>query len=150
MRRLGLAAVVVALAVVGVVVSATPAGAIKHRRPSGIVGTVVNSTCYGPCAYPQPAAPPYTGSGLTVEIRRAANGALVATRQPSDGYFRAKVKRGLYTVSAVGSEVTPTPTPQSEAAIMPPTCWQGDSKQVRVFRHRFSPVELQVTNACIL
>ena len=33
---------------------------------------------------------------------------------------------------------------------MPPTCWQGDSKQVRVFRHRFSPVDLQVTNACVV
>jgi hypothetical protein len=146
MRRLGLAALVVALTVV--VVSAAPAGAQKHRRPAGIVGTVVNSTCFGPCAYPQPASHPYTGSGLTVEIRRAADGALVATRQPSDGHFRAKVKRGLYTVSAIIGEVTPTPTPQSGAAVMP--CWQGDSKQVRVFRHRFSQVELQVTNACVL
>jgi hypothetical protein len=146
MRRLGLAALVVALAIV--VVSAAPAAAKKQRRPSGIVGTVVNSTCYGPCAYPQPASPPYTGGGLTVEIRRAADGALVASRQPSDGHFRAKVKRGLYTVSAIISQVTPTPTPQSGAAVTP--CWQGDSKQVRVFRHRFSHVELQVTNACVL
>jgi hypothetical protein len=44
---------------------------------------------------------------LTVEIRRAADGALVASRQPSDGHFRAKVKR-------------------------------------------FSPVDLQVTNACVV
>jgi hypothetical protein len=146
MRRLGLAALVVALAVV--IVSAVPAGAKKQRRPSGIAGTVVNLTCYGPCAYPQPASPPYTGGGLTVEIRRAADGALVAARQPSDGHFRAKVKRGLYTVSAIISEVTPTPTPQSGAAVMP--CWQGDSKQVRVFRHRFSRVELRVTNVCVL
>ncbi len=120
----------------------------KPKRPSGIYGTVVNSTCYGPCAYPQPGSPPYTGGGLVVEIRRAADGTLVASRQPNDGRFRAKVKRGLYTVTALVSEVAPAPTPQSNRAAMP--CWQGESKQVQVFRHRFSPVELHVTNACIV
>jgi hypothetical protein len=120
----------------------------KPKRPSGIYGTVVNSTCYGPCVYPQPASPPYTGGGLVVEIRRAADGALVATRYPTDGTFRAKVKRGLYTVTALVGEPTPTPTPQGRAEVMP--CWQGESKQVRVYRHRFSPVELHVTNTCIV
>jgi hypothetical protein len=146
MRRIALAGALL-IAIAFAAPAATPASS-KKKRPSGIVGTVVNSTCYGPCAYPQPASPPYTGGGLTVEIRRAADGALVATRQPTDGHFRAKVKRGLYTVSAMVSEVSPTPTPQARA--MPPSCWQGESKQVRVFRHRFSPVELQVTNACIV
>jgi hypothetical protein len=148
MRRTAVAiALLVAIALV--VPTLSPAASkYKPKRPSGIVGTVVNSTCYGPCAYPQPASPPYTGGGLTVEIRRAASGALVASRQPTDGHFRAKVKRGLYTVSAMVSEITPTPTSQARA--MPPSCWQGESKQVRVFRHRFSPVELHVTNACIV
>jgi hypothetical protein len=149
MRRVALA-VAVGLLIAALGAPAT-ADAGKRKRPSGIVGTVVNSTCYGPCVYPQPASPPYTGGGLTVEIRRAADGALVASRQPSDGHFRAKVKRGLYTVTALVTELTPTPTPQgSEAPMPPPSCWQGESKQVQVFRHRFSPVELQVTNACIV
>jgi hypothetical protein len=149
MRRFALAGVF--LTAIALVVPAASAAAPKKKRPSGIVGTVVNSTCYGPCVEPQPASPPYTGP-VTVEIRRAADGALVATRQPTDGHFRAKVKRGLYTVSALVSEVIPAPTPQSGEAVMPasPNCWQGESKQVQVFRHRFSPVELQVTNACIL
>jgi hypothetical protein len=146
MRRVALASVL--LTVLALAFPATSPAAPKKKRPSGIVGTVVNSTCYGPCVEPQPASPPYTGP-VTVEIRRAADGALVATRQPTDGHFRAKVKRGLYTVSALVNEITPPPpTPQSERAVMP--CWQGESKQVRVFRHRFSPVELRVTNACIL
>jgi hypothetical protein len=147
MRRTAIA--IALLVAIGLSVpTLSPAAKHKQKRPSGIVGTVVNSTCYGPCAYPQPASPPYTGGGLTVEIRRAANGALVATRQPIDGHFRAKVKRGLYTVSAMVSEVNPAPAPQVRA--MPPSCWQGDSKQVQVRRHRFSRVELQVTNACIV
>jgi hypothetical protein len=147
MRR---TAIAIALLVAIALAVPTLSAAAKHKpkRPSGIYGTVVNSTCYGPCAYPQPASPPYSGS-VTVEIRRAADGALVATRQPTDGHFRAKVKRGLYTVTALVNETSPPPpTPQREAAVMP--CWQGESKQVRVFRHRFSPVELQVTNACIV
>jgi hypothetical protein len=147
MRRAA-GAVVLLLIFALAIPTASPAAKKKPKRPSGVVGTVVNSTCYGPCVYPQPASPPYTGSGLTVEIRRASDGALVASRQPSDGHFRAKVKRGLYMVRAVVSEVTPTPTPRSEQAVMP--CWQGETKEVRVYRHRFSPVELRVTNACIL
>jgi hypothetical protein len=147
MRRAAVALsllIIVALAIP----AASPAAKKKPKRPSGIVGTVVNSTCYGPCVYPQPVSPPYTGP-VTVEIRRAASGALVATRQPTDGHFRAKVKRGLYTVTAQVSETSPPPpTPQSRSAVMP--CWQGETKEVRVFRHRFSPVELQVTNACIV
>jgi hypothetical protein len=149
MRRVALAGAL--FLVIALVVPAASPAAAKKRRPSGIAGTVVNSTCYGPCAYPQPESPPYTGSDVTVEIRRAADGALVASRQPTDGHFRAKVKRGLYTVTALVREVTPTPTPAPEGeAIMPPGCWQGESKQVQVLRHRFSPVELQVTNTCIL
>jgi hypothetical protein len=139
---------------------ATGAAGKKRKAPSGITGTVVNSSCRGPCVepcnppcvYPPSTAPPYTGEGVKVEVRRAATGALVATRHPTDGRFRVKVKRGLYMVSAYLNGARPNPTPRGEPMVYPPppTCGQSDSEQVRVHRHRFSPVELQLTDVCIL
>lgn len=146
MKRVGLLSLVVTL-IVACTLPAAEAGS-KRKRPSGIKGTVVNSTCYGPCVYPQPASPAYTGNGLTVEVRRASNGVLVATRQPTDGHFRVKVKRGLYDVTASVGEAVPTPTPQAGSVVMP--CWQGETKRVQVRRHRFTQVELHVQNVCIV
>jgi hypothetical protein len=83
-----------------------------------------------------------------VEVRRASDGTLIATRQPSDGHFRVKVKRGLYDVTATVAE--PLPTPQGGAAVTPGPCWQGETKRVQVRGHRFTRVELQVQNVCIV
>jgi hypothetical protein len=138
-RRICLA---VAVALVAVALAA-PAQAGKGKRPSGIEGKVTNSTCQGPCIYPPPPAPTYTGDGLTVQVRRVADGRLMATVTPTDGTFRVKVKRGLYDVSASVTQ----PTPQAAA---PGACLQGDTERVRVFRHRFTHVELQVGNVCIV
>jgi hypothetical protein len=157
-RRLLLSLLVAGLAASLVFPAATSAGK-KRKPPSGIAGTVLNATCPGPCIppcelkrpciYPQAVPPPYTGNGVTVEVRRAG-GALVATRRPTDGRFRVKVKRGLYTVSAYLDQVSPPPRPEPVIYPPPPTCGQGDSERVRVFRHRFSSVQLQVADVCIL
>jgi hypothetical protein len=143
-RRICLA---VAVALVAFALAA-PAQAGKGKRPSGIEGKVTNSTCAGPCIYPPPPAPTYTGDGLTVQVRRVSDGELMATLTPADGTFRVKVKRGLYDVSASVAQPTPQPQPTPQAA--PGACWSGDTERVRVFRHRFTHVELQVGNVCIV
>jgi hypothetical protein len=139
--------------VVAALAAAAPADAGKRsHKASGIAGTVVNTTCPGPCADPQPPAPAYTGPGLTVEVRRASDSGLVATRTPTDGRFRVRVKRGIYDVTATVSEPEPPPPstiqPQETTALA--RCWQGDSEPIRVRRHRFTRVELKVQNICIV
>jgi hypothetical protein len=139
-----------ALVAVAVLATAVPAeaGHQKAKRPSGIKGVVLNNTCYGPCAQPAPPAPAYTGSDLTVTVTRVADGALVGTQSPSDGHFRFRLKRGLYRVTAA---IAPTPQPGPvQPQAMPPSCWQGDSQEARVYRHRFTRVVLYVGNVCVV
>jgi len=114
--------------------AALVAPAIAHR-PSGIEGAVVNTTCPGPCIYPPPPAPLYAGDGLTVEFRRLKDDVLVAVRHPTNGHFRARLKRGRYDVSA---------------SVAGGRCWQGDTAQVKVRRHHFSHVDLSVQNTCVV
>ena len=144
MRRLLLTLAIVAA--VGTLAAPANAGKRSGHGPSGIDGTVFNSTCPGPCIYPPPPQPQYTGEGLTVQIRRAGDGTLVETLNPTDGRFRVRVRRGFYDVSATAAQ--PQPTPQGRA--IPQSCWQGDSQRVKVRRHRFTHVELHVQNACVL
>jgi hypothetical protein len=135
------------LVLVGVLV--TPADARKHHshKPSGIKGVVLNSTCSGACMDPPPPAPAYTGGGLTVTVTRVSDGAMIATSQPTDGHFRFRVKRGLYRVTA---EVAPQPASTPQSSAMPANCWEGDSQEAQVLRHRFTHVELHVGNVCIV
>jgi hypothetical protein len=139
-----------ALLAVAVLAAAVPAqaGQQNAKRHSGIKGVVLNTTCYGPCAEPPPPAPAYAGSDLTVTVTRVSTGATVATQQPADGHFRFRLKRGLYRVTAA---ISPTPQPGPvQPQAMPPSCWQGDSQEARVHRHRFTRVELHVGNVCIV
>jgi hypothetical protein len=70
---------------------------------------------------------------------------------PTDGQFRFRAKPGLYDVSAT---VTQTERRlrriQGRQSSMRGTCWQGDSERVQVRRHRFSRVELQLQNVCVV
>src|SRR5438093_9006795 len=43
--------------------------AVAPASGTGIKGVVLNTTCPGPCQYPSPPPPRYTGSGLTVRVR---------------------------------------------------------------------------------
>jgi hypothetical protein len=152
-----------ALALVGVIaVAAVPAEAgtrdgHKHKR-AGIRGVVVNGTCLGPCTEPKPIHPAYA-EPVTITVRRASNGVQVARRETSNGKFRMRVKRGLYDVSAIPPgppPCIPTPTSvcpaqgadSSKQVIVP--CLMGETKRVRVKRHRVTYVELHMRNVCIV
>jgi hypothetical protein len=167
--RRGLTALAV-LAVLALI--ATPAGAgnrshHKHK-PAGVKGVVLDGTCPGACAEPPPPEPLYTGA-VTVTVSRASDGAEVASRPVGDGHFRMRVKRGTYDVTAIPPSPTcgplpepqkicpppcePTPTtvcplPADGAAIVAP-CITGETRRVKVRRHRFTRVELHVRNVCI-
>ena len=127
----------------------------KHK-PTGVKGVVLNSTCPGACAEPPPPPPLYTGT-VTINVVRAGDGALVASREINDGHFRIRVKRGAYDVSAIPP--TPPscqPTPQTVcpmeaqgAPIIAP-CVTGETKRVQVRPHRMPYVELQMRNVCIV
>lgn len=127
----------------------------KHK-PAGVKGVVLNSTCLGACAEPFPPPPLYVGT-VTINVQRATDGALVASREINDGHFRFRVKRGQYDVSAVPPnppqcEPTPTtvcPADTQGAAIIAP-CLTGETKRVQVRRHRFSRLELHVRNVCVV
>lgn len=150
----------IAIALVGVLVFlVTPAGAKKHHshKPSGVAGTVFNSTCPGACAQPPPQESAYTGA-VTITVTRVSDGRQVASQAISDGHFRLRLKKGAYSVSSVPpAPPTCNPTPQTVcpldnaqgAAIVRP-CLQGETKQIQVRRHRFAHVELHVSNVCIL
>ncbi|HSD24306.1 MAG TPA: hypothetical protein VLB79_08280 [Solirubrobacterales bacterium] len=139
-------------------VLAGPAQANKHHmhKPAGVKGVVLDSTCPGACAEPAPPPPAYTGT-VTITVRRASDGALVASQETSDGHFRLRVKRGQYDVSAVppnppSCEPTPSsvcPANAERAAIVAP-CLMGEMKRVQVRRHRMTRVELHVRNVCIV
>jgi hypothetical protein len=157
MRRLTVLLALAALALL----AAAPAEAgkrKKHKKPAGIEGVVLSSTCYGPCIDPPPPQPLYTGQ-VTVTVTRAADGAPVATQAISDGRFRFKLKRGFYDVSAVPPVTPIQPCPPgyvciaqgqtSQAAMIAP-CETGETQRVQVRRHRFTHVELHVQNVCIV
>jgi hypothetical protein len=145
-----------ALALVGLIaLLAAPADAKKRHKPAGIEGVVVDASCYGPCIEARPAASVYPGP-VTVTVRRAGDGALVASREVSDGRFRFRLKRGLYDVSSVPPSPPICPPdhvciqqgPAPTAVIAP--CLAGETKRVQVRRHRFTHVELHVTNVCVV
>jgi hypothetical protein len=156
-RRLVAAIAVLAL----VATAAAPADAGKRHRHkrAGIDGVVLNSTCYGPCAQPQGEQPVYSGP-VTVTVQRASDGATVASREVSDGHFRFRLPRGLYDVSSVPPSPSPPPPcpPQqvcaaeggAQSAVIVAPCVTGETKRVQVRRHRFTHVELHVSNACIV
>jgi hypothetical protein len=91
-------------------------------------------------------------------VTRVSDSALVRSQAVSDGKFRLRVKRGVYDVSSVPpNPPTCEPTPETAcplagaqpAAIIAP-CLQGETKRVEVSRHRFTHVELHVSNSCIV
>jgi hypothetical protein len=148
-----------ALALVGLLVFVTaPAAAKKHHshKPAGVAGTVFNSTCAGACAEPPPPAPVYTGA-VTITVTRASDGQQVASQAISDGHFKIRLKRGSYDVSSVppnppACEPQPNqvcPLSAQSAAVIAP-CMQGETKRVQVTRHKFTHVDLHVSNVCIV
>ena len=113
-----------------------PASAAAAR--SGIKGAVVDTTCPGPCVSPPPPPPRYTGGGLTVKLRSLPGGELVAKRHPDDGRFRFRAPPGRYRVRAIVRDSNQ------------PSCWEGETKRVRVIAGEFTRVRLHVYNACIV
>ena len=129
----------------------------RHHKPAGVAGVVLNSTCPGACAEPPPPQPLYT-SPVTITVTRASDGQQVASQATSDGHFRIRLKRGSYDVTSVPpSPPTCQPTPETVCpaygaegkAIIAP-CLMGETQRVQVQRHRFTHVELHVSNTCIV
>jgi hypothetical protein len=149
-----------AVALLGVVaLVAAPADAKKrhNHRPAGVKGVVLNSTCAGACTEPPPPEPVYSGA-VTITVVRAGDGQQVASQAISDGHFRIRLKRGSYDVSSVPPNPSPPPCQPGQmcpldgsqgAAVVRP-CMQGETKRVQVGRHRFTHVELHVSNVCIV
>jgi hypothetical protein len=158
-------------AALGVIAAPAMAGKSHHHKhkQAGVKGVVLDSSCPGACTEPPAPSPLYTGA-VTVTVTRAADGVQVASRAVSDGHFRIRVKRGRYDVSAVPPNSTcppqpepqhlcpppcePTPTtvcplPADSRAIIAP-CMTGETRRVKVRRHRFTRVELHVRNVCIV
>jgi hypothetical protein len=155
-RRVGTALTLLGL----IALVATPIAAAGKRhhhkhKSAGVKGVVLDGTCPGACAEPPPPSPLYTGS-VTVTVRRATDGTVVASQATADGHFRMRVKRGSYEVSATPPGPTPCePTPQTVcplpaqgAAIIAP-CLTGDTQPAQVRRHHFTRVELHLRNICI-
>ena len=122
--RVAITFLIVALAL------AAPAAA----SASSIRGVVLDTTCYGPCVYPQLGASPYEGGGLSVRVHRVRTGHLVGVAHPEDGRFRFHVRRGRYRVRA---EVQGR-------------CWEGETKDVKVPRREIERVRLHVQNVCVV
>jgi hypothetical protein len=143
-----------------IAIALVPASAAAKKRhihkPAGVEGVVLNSTCPGACAEPAPPAPTYTGA-VTITVIRVSDGQQVASQAISDGHFRMRLKRGPYDVSSVPpNPPTCQPTPQTvcpmgaqNAAVIAP-CMQGETQRVQVRRHRFTHVELHVSNVCVV
>jgi hypothetical protein len=145
------------LGLLGLLVAPAEAKKRHSHKPAGVKGVVLSSTCYGPCVEPPPPQPVYSGP-VTVTVKRASDGATVASKAVSDGHFRMRVKRGIYDVSSVPpNPPTCQPTPETVcpasgvagAAIVAP-CLMGETKRVKVRRHHFTYVELHVSNVCIV
>jgi hypothetical protein len=151
---------VTVLALIGAIaLVASPATAKKHRshKHAGVAGTVLNSSCAGACQEPPPPEPVYAGA-LTITVQRASDGQQVASQSIDDGHFRIRLKRGLYDVSSVPpNPPTCDPQPQqacplagAHTAAIVQSCMQGETKRVQVRRHRFTQLELHVSNVCIV
>ncbi len=130
MRR----ALATTLALAALALLAIPAS-VGAGQASGIKGAVLNATCYGPCRYPPPPLPLYTGPGLTVAVRSLPDNRLVTRLHPTTGRFRVEVAPGSYRVRAEVGRGDP--------------CWRGEVKTVRV-RSGFTGVRLRVANACVV
>jgi hypothetical protein len=152
MRRLatGLAALILfALPATG-----TAAQKGKSHMPSGVEGVVVLSPppCTAPCV--QPLAEAVYAGAVTVSVTRPSDGTTVASQAITDGQFRLKVKKGVYEVSSVPPGPSPCP-PNAICAgpIIGPGkdsgCLLGETTRAKVRRHRFTEVELHVTNVCV-
>jgi hypothetical protein len=150
------AATMLAIAAIGLLPASAEGGKHHRHKSAGVKGVVLNSTCPGPCTEPPPPSPPYTGP-VTVTVRRATDGILVASRDTSDGHFRIRVKRGLYDVSSVPpnplfcppQQICPAQGGKQRVAMIVP-CLTGETKRVQIRRHRFTYVELHVQNVCIV
>ena len=140
--------------------TASSADGTKRHKPSGVKGVVLDASCYGPCVEPSPPQPTYAGP-VTVTVRRADDGVLVASQAVDDGRFRMRVKRGLYEVSSVVPNLPISPPPicppgyvciqgSAGSAVVVLPCLSGETKRAQVRRHRFTPIELHVTNVCVL
>jgi hypothetical protein len=145
------------LVAVGMLVAPAQAGKHHRNKRSGVDGVVRDGTCYGACAEPRPPEPGYQGS-VTIEVRRT-DGTQVASKTINDGHFRLRVKRGTYDVSSVPPSPSPQPCPQGqvcpyERAQASPAviqqCLQGETKRIKVRRHRFTDLVLHVANTCIV
>jgi hypothetical protein len=155
MRR---GATLLAVAAIVLLPASAEAGKRHHHKhkPAGVKGVVLNSTCPGACAEPPPPPPTYTGP-VTVTVRRASDGALVASQAIGDGHFRMRVKRGQYDISSIPPNpptCQPTPTTvcpaEGQGATIIAPCLTGETKRIQVNRHRFTRVELHVRNVCIV
>jgi hypothetical protein len=124
------------LLITAVLLGALALPATASASESGIKGEVLNTTCAGPCRYPPPPPPRYTGPGLTVKVRSLSTNKLVATLHPKDGRFRVEVAPGPYNVRASVGDGT--------------SCWQGEAKRVKVVAEAFTRVRLHVYNACVV
>jgi hypothetical protein len=139
MRRGAIAAIVV----LGCGLTGVPAQAhrgVRAKAPSGVKGVVLDATCAGACRVPAPPEPVYTGA-VTVVVTNAATRRVVASEAISDGHFRLRVRPGSYDVASV---------PEAQGAAIAAPCETGETQQVVVRRHRFTPVTLHVRNSCIV
>ena len=162
------------LCAVTLLVAPADAGKRHHHKhkPAGVKGVVLDSTCAGPCAVPPPPPPLYAGP-VTVTVRRVSDGAQVAGQTITDGKFRFRSRPGIYDVSSIppnppicqpqpqadAQQICPPPcTPTKEIvcplasspAVIVAPCLTGETKRVAVRRHRFTRVELHVTNVCVV
>jgi hypothetical protein len=120
-----------AVLLAGFATAATPGdGAQRKGKPSGIKGVVLATT-------------PET-AGVMVTAIRVSTGRIVASVDPTGGRFRLPLRPGLYELTATGA---PACSPE---LVCPPfvsmSCVAGETRRVRVKRHRWSRVELR--NAC--
>ena len=64
------------------------------------------TTCYGPCRYPRPPLPPYTGPGLTVAVRSLPDNELLTRLHPEEGRFAIRLAPGWYRLKAGDEELS--------------------------------------------
>lgn len=152
MRR----AVVLSTAVLTLLLGASAASA----TPSGIRGTVFDSTCAVGCEVPCPPPPscrtariclqpdgaaivcpqsrisallPYAGENAHVIVRRKGSATILARISPREGRFSLRLAPGHYIVRAYVSE----------------ECWSGERRGVAVSPGRYSALALDVWDGCV-
>ena len=129
-RRLLVIAFLLAAAVLPVQAAA------EDARKGTLRGAVYNTTCYGPCQYPPPPTPLYTGDDLVVTVRHLPDRRLVAVLRPKEGRFRIQLRSGAYRVRPFIRDGG--------------YCWEGEAKDVKVVAGQVAGVRLRVHNACIV